>query len=160
MVNASLLLFLSEKKGISRNRHAFVEKKGISCNRHAFEWFLMKKFLSTVKSYLRSNTDIIAPELAWEAIDDGAFVLDCRSERESASGTVPGALVIPHTEIAARLSEIPQAKDTVIVAYCAVGGRSGMVKDYLQSLGYQHVLNGGGYDDLASFRENLSSLKE
>ena len=39
-------------------------------------------------------------------------------------------------------------KDLPIVVYCKSGNRAGFAKRALESLGYTHVLNAGGYDDI------------
>ena len=41
-------------------------------------------------------------------------------------------------------------KDTPIVVYCRSGRRASRAEQLLKSMGYQHVLNGGGYDDMVS----------
>jgi rhodanese-related sulfurtransferase len=44
------------------------------------------------------------------------LVLDVRPEAEYAAGHIPGAVNVPHDQLAARLSELPERAD--IVAYC------------------------------------------
>ena len=43
---------------------------------------------------------------------------------------------------------IPADKATQILVFCAVGGRSGRAADALRNMGYEHVRNGGGIDEV------------
>jgi thioredoxin 1 len=52
----------------------------------------------------------------------GATVLDVRNPDEYASGHVPGAVLIPLPDLAARRDEIPDADPLYVI--CASGGRS------------------------------------
>lgn len=76
------------------------------------------------------------------------IVIDVRSQEEWDSGHVGQAIHIPHTEIAERISEVSDNKDSKIVVYCAVGGRAGKAKTTLEGLGFTNVENAGGYDDV------------
>ena len=55
--------------------------------------------------------DITQQELL--ANPQGATILDVRTPEEFSSGHVPGAVNIPHTELAARMSELDERRDTV-----------------------------------------------
>jgi rhodanese-related sulfurtransferase len=44
------------------------------------------------------------------------LVLDVRPEAEYAAGHIPGAVNVPHDQLAARLAELPESSE--IVAYC------------------------------------------
>ena len=48
--------------------------------------------------------------------DEEVLVLDVRPAAEYAAGHIPGAINVPHDQLAARLSELPAGAD--IVAYC------------------------------------------
>jgi rhodanese-related sulfurtransferase len=48
--------------------------------------------------------------------DGRVLVLDVRPEAEYAAGHIPGAVNVPHNQLAARLAELPEQAD--IVAYC------------------------------------------
>ncbi len=72
-----------------------------------------------------------------------AIIIDVRTPREHRMGHIPGTdLLIPHNEIADRISEIKAdpEKDTVIV-YCRSGHRSTFAARILEAKGFKHVLN-------------------
>ncbi|MDD5627509.1 MAG: rhodanese-like domain-containing protein [Elusimicrobia bacterium] len=75
----------------------------------------------------------------------GAFILDVRTEAEYAGGHLERAQLIPVQSLAGRLAELPAAKKTPILVYCAVGGRSAVAARLLKSKGYEavHDLAGG-----------------
>jgi rhodanese-related sulfurtransferase len=55
-------------------------------------------------------------ELARRLRDGQVLVLDVRPQAEYAAGHIPGAVNVPHDQLAARLAELPAGTD--IVAYC------------------------------------------
>jgi phage shock protein E len=80
---------------------------------------------------------------------DAPFVLDVRTHEEYASGHVPGAVNIPHDQLAARLAEVP--KDREIVLYCRSGRRAMLAAD---------VLAGNGYRDLGHLQGDMAGWVE
>ncbi|MEM1413923.1 MAG: rhodanese-like domain-containing protein [Myxococcota bacterium] len=71
---------------------------------------------------------------AREWVAEGATLLDVRSAREFAGGHLEGAMNVPHTEIAARLAEIPEGR---VVVYCKSGMRSALAARQLRAAGYE-----------------------
>jgi rhodanese-related sulfurtransferase len=69
-------------------------------------------------------------------------LIDVRTPLEYAAGYIPGATLIPYTEIAQRTKEIP--KDKLVVLYCTVGVRSERARQKLEELGYTKVVNFAG----------------
>jgi rhodanese-related sulfurtransferase len=69
--------------------------------------------------------------------DPALFVLDVRSPEEFAAGHVPGAVNIPHDQVASRLAEIP--KDKEVVLYCRSGRRAGLAAETLEANGYKDL---------------------
>ena len=72
--------------------------------------------------------------------------LDVRSAEEYAQGHLPGAVNIPHTEIAQRITELKVDKNTEILLYCGSGRRAGIALEALQQQGYTNLSNKGGYE--------------
>jgi phage shock protein E len=77
-------------------------------------------------------------------IDEGALLLDVRSESEFAERHIRGALNIPVQSLAQRLQELP-AKEHPIVVHCRSGIRSATAADLLRKAGWSHVHDIGGY---------------
>ncbi|MEE9207000.1 MAG: rhodanese-like domain-containing protein [Gemmatimonadota bacterium] len=85
-------------------------------------------------------TTIESSELA-SRIDDGTapFVLDVRTPAEYAEGHIAGAVNIPHTELADRLSELEFETSEEIVVYCRTGRRARVAEAILAEAGYTGV---------------------
>ena len=77
--------------------------------------------------------------IAWA--DRSLLVLDVRTPEEFAAGHVPGAVNIPHTELAARVAELDVARDRDIVVYCRTGKRSGEALGVLAKSGFKRLLH-------------------
>ena len=88
----------------------------------------------------------ISAEEAKEIMDSGEeyILLDVRSEEEFAEKHIPGAVLIPHTEIADRAEEELQDKEKKILVYCRSGNRSKVAAQVLADLGYTGVSEFGG----------------
>ena len=84
------------------------------------------------------------PDIA-ELIKNGALVIDVRSAAEFASGSIEGAIHIPHSRIAVEIGNYETDKARIIIVFCASGGRSALAKTALTKAGYTQVVNGGGY---------------
>lgn len=72
----------------------------------------------------------------------GATVLDVRNPDEYETAHVPGAVLIPLTELGARQEEIPEAE--LLYVICAAGGRSLTAAKALVGAGYPAVSVAGG----------------
>lgn len=97
--------------------------------------FLKRIFFSTDK-----------PELTAEALRNGAYLIDVRSEGEFAGGSAPGAVNIPIGEIRAHLEQIKKKEGVVV--FCLSGSRSGVAKRILKEAGMTAVYNGGSVYDV------------
>jgi rhodanese-related sulfurtransferase len=76
------------------------------------------------------------------AFQAGATVLDVRNPDEYRTAHVPGAVLIPLSELAARQEEIPDADPLYVI--CAAGGRSLSAAQALVGAGYRAVSVAGG----------------
>lgn len=87
------------------------------------------------------NTEEVAPEEILARIEAGTapVLLDVRSREEFASGHVPGALNIPHDELAQRLGEIEGDRSQEVVVYCERGPRASRAADVLEDAGFREV---------------------
>jgi rhodanese-related sulfurtransferase len=83
-----------------------------------------------------------AADWAVWAEENQAVLLDVRQPQEWGYGTLPGATLIPMTEIVERIEEIP--RDRSILCVCRSGDRSGRVAAFLAANGFDHVANMAG----------------
>jgi len=81
---------------------------------------------------------------------NSALLLDVRTADEFASGHVPGAVNIPHDQLASRLDELNTGKENPVVVYCERGGRAGKAASVLLEAGYQDVRHLAG--DMSEWR--------
>ena len=75
------------------------------------------------------------------ALDRDILIYDVRSAAEAAAGMIPGAINIPHTEIAEALPG--SYRNKVIVVYCQSGGRSRAAYEALTEKGFKYVFDFG-----------------
>ncbi len=88
-----------------------------------------------------------------EAIRGGAFLVDVRTPEEFSSGSVSGAVNIPLDRLEARINEFKDKKN--IVVFCRSGNRSGQAKSILKRHGFDNVVNGGTWQQVASVKSRL-----
>ncbi|MGI5246183.1 rhodanese-like domain-containing protein [Dactylosporangium sp. CA-139066] len=79
------------------------------------------------------------PAVSAGDVADDVFLLDVREDDEFAAGHAPGAFHVPMMQIPARLDDIPEDRDVVVV--CRVGGRSAQVVAFLQQNGRDRSIN-------------------
>jgi rhodanese-related sulfurtransferase len=84
----------------------------------------------------------VTPGAAEDLIDAGAVVIDVREKEEWSAGHAPQALLIPMSQVEARVNAIPPGRPAVIV--CRSGGRSNTIAQLLSSLGMNAVNLAGG----------------
>ena len=91
----------------------------------------------------------ITQEEAKQIMDttNGYILLDTRTREEYDQSHIPGALLIPHTEIAQRAADELPDKDQVILVYCRSGNRSKQASEKLVKLGYTNIVEFGGIND-------------
>ena len=75
------------------------------------------------------------------------IILDVRSREEYDQGHIPGAILIPDTEIEAKAADLLPDKDQLILVYCRSGRRSKLAAQSLADLGYTNIREFGGILD-------------
>ena len=75
------------------------------------------------------------------------MILDVRTKAEYDSGHIPGAKLIPNTEIQERAEKELPDKDQLILIYCRSGNRSKQAANILVKLGYTNIREFGGIND-------------
>ena len=91
----------------------------------------------------------ITAEEAKQIMDtqEGYVILDVRTQEEFDAGHIPGAIVIPNTEIEQRAElELPD-KNQLLLVYCRSGNRSKKAAEILVQLGYTNIKEFGGIID-------------
>ncbi|WP_420454277.1 rhodanese-like domain-containing protein [Rubrivirga sp.] len=90
------------------------------------------------------TSDVVA------AIERGASVVDVRTPGEFAGGHVAGALHanVFDGDFEQRVDRLDRSEPVYL--YCASGARSGRAAAVLEGMGFERVVNAGGFDDLAA----------
>ena len=122
--------------------------------KRVFIWILLVLILLTACGQDKGNdqeavyVNITAQE-AKKIMDsqEGYILLDVRTQEEYDQGHIPGAIVIPDTEIEARAEEVLPDKDQLILVYCRSGRRSKNAAQILVELGYTNIKEFGGIID-------------
>ena len=85
---------------------------------------------------------------AFQMRDDGALMLDVRTQEEWDAGYIPGATLIPLDQLNARYGELPT--DQEIVIYCRSGNRSAQALDISAAAGFSttYTVDGGINDGI------------
>lgn len=88
------------------------------------------------------NAEISCEQLQ-QLLEKGGQLIDVRSSMEFNQGALNGAINLPINTIQLNTDAIDQTKPVLL--YCRSGQRSGMVKQFLVSLGFEDVYNIGSY---------------
>jgi rhodanese-related sulfurtransferase len=81
----------------------------------------------------------LSERIAWA--DPSLLLLDVRTPEEYAGGHLPGAVNIPHTELAARVAELDDARERDIVVYCRTGSRTAQALEVLGKAGFKRLFH-------------------
>lgn len=79
--------------------------------------------------------------------EEDYIILDVRTQAEYDQGHIPGAILIPNTEIETRAEKVLEDKDQLILVYCRTGRRSKLAAEILVELGYTNIKEFGGIVD-------------
>ena len=75
------------------------------------------------------------------------FLLDCREPDEHATASIPGATLVPMSQLRERIGELEPHRDSRVVVHCHHGGRSLQVADFLRRAGFEKTQSmAGGID--------------
>ena len=87
----------------------------------------------------------VTPKAASEAIANGALLVDVREKSEYDDVRIPGSVLIPLSQLTARLDEVPPDRDVYV--HCRMGSRSARAVEYLRAFGRPNSYNvTGGID--------------
>ena len=93
-----------------------------------------------------TSTDTIG-----EYLENGAVVIDVRTEMEFAEGHVQGSKNIPLNSIGFYIDEIKKLNKPIVTC-CRSGARSGSAENILKQNGID-VINGGPWENVASCKK-------
>ena len=87
-----------------------------------------------------TDENSVSLETARTELENGRVMLiDIREPGEHATGVAQGAKLLPMSQLAARLSEIPTATDKPVFLICNTQNRSSKTLKALRERGYPHV---------------------
>jgi len=110
-------------------------------------------------SRARSGGQAVGPTEAVRLMNQGAVLVDVRSQAEFDSGHILDARHVPQDEVAKAADTLKRFKEKVVVVCCESGMRSGAAARVLQAQGFTKVVNLRG--GLQAWRtENLPLVKE
>ena len=79
--------------------------------------------------------------------DEEYIILDTREQYDFDVGHIPGAILIPYTEIENKAEDMLPDKNKLILVYCRSGRRSKIAAESLAKIGYTNVKEFGGIID-------------
>jgi rhodanese-related sulfurtransferase len=115
----------------------------------------VRQLLALVAEGGRPSREMILEGRLWQDIEpadakrllesETVRVIDVRTPQETASGIIPGALLLPIDALEARIKEVPRDGRKTLI-YCAGGGRSAAACEFLSGEGFSGLLNlSGGF---------------
>ena len=72
------------------------------------------------------------------------IILDVRSQEEYDEKHIPGAILIPHTQVEDLAFDMLPDLDQLILVYCRSGNRSKYAASILEEMGYTNIREFGG----------------
>ncbi len=101
---------------------------------------------------IAGNGDPDQASQAWPMIQNGALLIDVRTNEEFDAGHIEGATNIPYNNTSALIDAIGNDKQRLVVVYCRSGKRAGRAKSALDEKGYTNIFNATGYEALKATR--------
>ena len=107
----------------------------------------MKRFLSAtlLSLSLFSLSALAAESVSVETLaaqissGKAPLIIDVRTEDDFLAGRIPGARLIPHTEMSNYVDSLSAYKDEPILLYCRTGNRAGQAAAVLEEAGFSKV---------------------
>jgi phage shock protein E len=94
---------------------------------------------------LLRSLNLVSPRAAHAYLQQGAIVVDVRTNAEFQSRHLPNALHIPIDELESLAARRIKDKDQVILLHCETASRSLVARRKLIQFGYTRVFNLGSY---------------
>ena len=108
------------------------------------EWIVIWIWgVAFVRMLLSKRAASTSPAMLRRYLQEGALVIDVRSPEEFRSGHGPNSINIPLDELRDSLPRRVPDKSQVLLLHCLSGGRSGIARHQLKSLGCTNVFNLG-----------------
>jgi phage shock protein E len=100
-------------------------------------WAAFNGFSSSATTQVEALPAEISVAEAYQMYQEGAFVLDVRTQEEWDDNHIPNTTLIPLDELESRLDEVPRDQDVVVI--CLSGNRSQEGLDILINAGFERV---------------------
>ena len=101
-----------------------------------------------INPVMAGGGDPEAAKQAWPMIENGALLVDVRSEQEFAAGHLENAINIEWDQTDALIAAIGNDKQRQVVFYCRSGNRVGKSIAVLETRGYNNIFNATGLEAL------------
>jgi rhodanese-related sulfurtransferase len=92
----------------------------------------------------KSKVIEISPEAAAQAVKGGAAIVDVREKEEWDEERIPGATHLSRGTVDWKIEEKFPDLNTPIICHCGGGGRSALVAESLQKMGYRNISSMAG----------------
>jgi rhodanese-related sulfurtransferase len=89
----------------------------------------------------RSGGQVVGPSEAVRLMNQGAVLVDVRSQAEFDSGHILDARHVPQEQVAQAAETLKRFKDKVVITCCESGMRSGAAARVLKTQGFTKVVN-------------------
>ena len=107
-----------------------------------------------------SNVPTISPkEASAMFVENKAIIVDVREDSEWNEQHIEGAIHIPLSQVASRLGELAQYKNSTVITQCRSGSRSDKAASTLQKAGFSQVYSMDG-GIVAWDKDGLHTVKQ
>jgi rhodanese-related sulfurtransferase len=113
-----------------------------------FVAFLIYLIALTGRDSAKSLPGEVSVDEGYKMYQNGAFVLDVRTQQEWNEYHTPNATLVPLDQLQARINEVPKDKEILVI--CRSGNRSQQGRDILLAAGYNATSMTGGLVEWSS----------